>query len=375
MPNKTYLVLTTINTPIVAEKFYQNFKKFGHLKETGLIIIGDTKSPVKKSLSVINKLNKKGFDVEYFDVKRQKDWLKKFPKFSKIIPYNSDNRRNIGFLIALEKTPELLISIDDDNFPQNSSDFLKGHTIAGKTQELNIIRSNSGWFNVCDLLENNTKTTIYPRGFPYNKRNLIGKTTKTKKKVKIGMNIGLWLNDPDIDAITRINNDVKITKYNSKQIGLELGTFTPINTQNTAIIPYLLPAYYFVIMGERIDGLTIDRYGDIWSGLFVKKVMDHLGYYVSIGEPIAIHIRNRHVLFDDLKQELMAIIYTDLLSEIVMNINLRGKSPIDAYDSLTDQLLKYSKKDTRFSRDFKRYQAKIHYCQKIWLDTIAKIQC
>lgn len=371
---KTQIVFTTINIPRIAESYCANIEKFGHKKDTGIIIIGDKKSPDGESSKLCSALGGKGFSVEYFDIAKQEKWLEKFPKLKEIIPYNSDNRRNIGYLMAMEQGCEILISVDDDNFPSESEDFVGLHGIVGETRELPVVKTDSGWFNICDLMENSSGQKIYARGYPYNRRWQDKKISEENKKVKVMLNAGLWLNDPDVDAITRINRDVKTKKFSGRQVALDIGTWSPINSQNTALHIDLLPAYYFVLMGEKLGNLIIDRYGDIWSGFFIKKVMDSLGCYVSVGNPVADHIRNKHNLFNDLKQELGCIEQTELLAEFLENVKLKGKNASDVYADLSDKLLDYTSKDARFSDDFKKYIKKLNYCQKIWLETVQKIK-
>jgi len=371
---KYYIVITTINIPKIAEDYCRNIEKFGHKNNVGIIIVGDKKSPDKESFKICGDLKSKGFDVEYFDIEKQEKWLEKFPKLKEIIPYNSDNRRNIGYLMALEKGCEILISIDDDNFPLDEKDFIGFHSIVGTRQQLPVIKTDSNWFNICDLMEKNPDCRIYARGYPYNKRWQDSKILRGKKEVKIMLNAGLWLQDPDVDAITRISRDVKTVEFTGGQIALDIGTWSPINTQNTALHIDLLPAYYFVLMGEKLDNLVIDRYGDIWSGFFVKKVMDSLGYYASVGNPIANHIRNKHNLFKDLKQELGCIMQTDLLAEFLEKISLKGENASEVYADLADKFLDYVNADARFSGDFRKYVEKLNYCQKVWLETIQKIK-
>lgn len=374
MTKKAFIVVTTIKVPKIVKDFFDNLEKFGHKKDVGFIIIGDKKSPNLASDVFCKKFKKKGFEVEFFSIQKQKKWLKSFPKFQKIVPYNSDNRRNIGYLIALQKGCDFIISIDDDNFPLSDVDFFKYHCIVGEEKESFVIKTTSKWFNICELLMKKPDWQIYPRGYPYRERWKENLIVKTRKKVKIMLNEGLWLNDPDVDSITRINRDVKITKFFNEQIILDIGTWSPINTQNTAIHIEILPAFYFVIMGEKIENLVIDRYGDIWAGLFVKKVMDKLGYYASFGNPIVNHIRNKHNLFNDLKQELGCIIYTEVLAEILENIKLKGKNAIDCYADLTDKVLKFSLKEKMINPEFKKYLKKLNYAQNVWLETIQKIK-
>lgn len=374
---KTVLVMTTINAPTIAEDFCANFEKFGHKKDAAIIVIGDKKSPNEASHAIANKLKKRGFDVQYYDIAAQEQWLKRFPELAAIIPYNSDNRRNIGYLMAKEQGADVLISVDDDNFPLPDVDFIGGHVeLIGKKPKLKVVGVDHQWFNVCDLLTNEKNERIFSRGFPYHIRSKYhtGKHKQEEKAVPVMLNMGLWVGDPDVDAITRIERNTRMTGFkNDRRVALALGTFAPINSQNTALHIDLLPAYYFVLMGEKVEGHTIDRYGDIWQGFFVKKVMDTLGMHAVFGEPLADHRRNSHNFFKDLRAELHGIMYTEYLTEFLHNAKLKGNTAAAVYADLADQLNDFVKKDVRFTDDFKAYIAKVSACQKIWLDSLAKI--
>lgn len=374
---KTSIVFTTINLPTVAEDYCKNLEKFGHKNEAGIIIVGDKKSPNEESFKIVKDFKKRGFDVEYFDIAAQEKWLEKFPKLKGIIPYNTDNRRNIGFLMAKEKSSDLLISIDDDDFPLENVDFLGGHRVVGQKIKLPVVDSKFNWFNICDLLSTETKERIFPRGFPYKVR-LVYKQEDInfrEKEVLIMLNEGLWVGDPDVDAITRLERNSKITGFKNENqlVALEIGTFSPINSQNTALHISLLPAYYFVVMGYQIENLEIDRFGDIWSGFFIKKVMDKLGFYASFGNPLSEHRRNIHNLFSDLKKELNGIVYSEIIAEFLEEIDLKGDTVVDVYSDLSDKLLKFVLNDSRFGEDFRAYIKKLHFCQNTWLEALGKL--
>lgn len=373
MPNKICLVATTINEGQFLDSYVNKIKEEMAVDKVTLIVIPDKKTP-PLLYENCDKIKERGINIICPTLREQEFFLKKLGNIQKIIPYNSDNRRNIGFLLALKQGCDLVISIDDDNFPLKDKDFLKHHLIVGTKQKLPVVRTNSHWFNICDLLKKNPDQRIYPRGYPYSKRWQDISIIQEEKEVQIMLNEGLWVNDPDVDSITRINQDVKIIDFLGKQTVLDIGTWSPINTQNTAFQIDLLPAFYFFLMGEKVDNLIINRYGDIWAGLFIKKIMDSLGYYAAFGNPLVNHIRNKHDLFEDLKQELGCIIYTDLLVDILEDVNPKGRNPIDLSLDLSNQLLKYTLGDKRFSRDFKLYMKKLNYNQKVWLETIQKLK-
>lgn len=369
---KAYVVVTTINVPHLLKEYADNFEKFGHKNEVGFIVIGDLKTP-KEAKNVCDELQSRGFDATYMDVEAQREWLKRFPELDKIIPYNSDNRRNIGFLVALEKGAEIVLSIDDDNFVKPDEDWYGYHSIVGKEVELETVESSDGWFNICTLLKTIPERTIYPRGYPYSKRWKQTEIKKYKSKNRIVLNLGLWDGEPDVDAVTRLHKPVKVQSDSSKKIMLSKGTNSPINTQNTAIHRDAMPAYYYIPMGVTIHGNKIDRYGDIWSGLFVKKVIDHMGDTVAVGGPTVIHNRNPHNLLKDLKEELSGMILTEKLVSILESIRLSSSNYLDSYRELSDKLQEAVKNDNEIDEETKNYFYHIVKGMKTWSDVCEKI--
>jgi hypothetical protein len=366
---KKCLVFTTINIPYLINDYIKNFKIFGHKPEdVEIIIIGDLKTPIE-IVPFVEDINKLGFSVKYFDIPSQEKWLEKFPDFKKIIPYNSDNRRNIGYLMAVESGADIIILVDDDNYPIESVDFLKEHSVVGKIIDFNAISDESKWFNVCSMIKFNPERKVYPRGYPYSKRFKDGKISKVEKTGKIIINEGLWTCDPDIDSITRLTEDIKGVEVSSENVVLDMGTFSPINSQNTAFYRDALPCAYFVLMGGNINGLVIERYGDIWFGYFAKKVIDHMNGYVRFGSPVAIHKRNTHNILKDLKQEFWAIQFSEYLVEFIENVKLTTNTYSLCYIELADKLDEFVLENSNFNQEAKEYFKKVVYAMKIWVKT------
>lgn len=369
---KAYVVVTTINVPYLLKDYADNFEKFGHKNEVGFIVIGDLKTP-KEAKSICEELQQRGFEAIHMDVDAQREWLKRFPELDEIIPYNSDNRRNIGFLVALEKGAEIVLSIDDDNFVRPGEDWFIHHSIVGRIHESEAIESSDGWFNICTLLKTTPDRTIYPRGYPHSKRWKQNEITITRSNKKVMLNLGLWDGEPDVDAVTRLHEPIKVEGDSSRKIMLAKGTNSPINTQNTAIHRDAMPAYYYIPMGFTVHGNKIDRYGDIWSGFFVKKVIDHMGDTVSIGGPTVVHNRNPHDLLKDLKEELAGMILTESLVSILGSIQLTSKTYLDSYRELAERLQEAVKVSDEIDDETKGYFYHIVKGMKIWSDVCEKL--
>ncbi len=364
------LVLTTINVPTLLEGYAENFVEYGRYN-IGFIVVGDIPTPHKKVKKLIQKIKDKGFEAEYLDMPSQKKWLHKFPKLSKLISYRSDNRRNIGFLMAAERNAEIIIAIDDDNYVSDD-DYYKHHSIVGRTVTLPTVYSFTGWYNPCTLLRTNNSVPIYPRGYPFHKR---FKESYNFKETTghVVLNMGLWINDPDADAITNLACPTKIQglKGPYERVMLAPSTYAPINTQNTAFHKSILPCYYYVLMGAYVKGLKIDRYGDIWSGFFAKKVIDKMNERVTIGKPLANHKRNAHDLLNDLKHELWGMILTEELVPWLEQLQLENNNYFDAYLEISKGLNKF--KENFQEQSIGKYLRKISEAMEIWVDACTKI--
>jgi hypothetical protein len=367
---KAAVVLTTINVPKLLEDYANNFRKFNHF-DIGFIVIGDRHTPNDKCEEIANRIKELGFEAHYLDTGSQELWLKDFPKLAKSIPYNSDNRRNIGFLIAAQYGAKTIISIDDDNYATDE-DFCKHHSIVGKKATLPTVSSTSGWFNPCTMLETDHGGLIYPRGYPFSKRHK-EKYAYTQTTGQIALNMGLWTSDPDADAVTHLANPTRIVRMKGsyESIMLSPGTFSPINTQNTAFHRNVLPCYYYILMNASLKGLKIDRYGDIWSGFLVKKAIDKMNERVTIGKPIVDHRRNSHNYLKDLRHELWGMILTEEIVKWLEQLQLESNNYFDIYLEMANGLQKLKNNFQEYA--IRKYLEKIAHAMNIWVDTCHKI--
>jgi len=361
------IILTTIRVPKLLLGYAENFEKYGHT-DVGFIIIGDRKTPDKANQQISDMLENGGFSAEYWNVSEQEEWLTEFPKLAEFVPWNSDCRRNLGYLIAYQQGAEIMITIDDDNFV-TKEDYYAKHSIVGTTQTVLTGSSTNKWFNPCSLLKTDPPRNIYSRGFPYNRRHN-NDVSWNHSKGKVVLNMGLWLGQPDVDAITNLNESINVTEFNSEQVMLAQGTYAPINTQNTAFHRCILPAYYYIPMGARIYGMMLDRFGDVWAGLFVKKIIDKINDRVAIGEPLSYHRRNPHDLMKDLESEIWGVLITEHLVPAIESMEIDGRTYADAYLDLAEKLCHF---DCYTSRAVNKYFCKISQGMKTWVDICEKL--
>ena len=288
--------------------------------------------------------------------------------------YNSDNRRNVGFLMALEWGCEVLLSIDDDNYCVGET-FDSIAQVCGDPVTLRAVYSSNGWFNICELLESEPNYRVYPRGFPYHKRHKHSELTFREETGTVRLNAGLWLQDPDLDAITWLAAPVRASKFRGESVLLGENVWSPVNTQNTALHPDLIVAYYFVRMNYPLAGMPIDRYGDIFSGFLVQACMKHMGHRVRVGTPVADHRRNSHNYMRDLSGELACILVLEDFMEWLPNARLEGKTYSETYLSLAneidDQVEQFD--GSIWTEATRGYFHQMTYCMRQWITACRQV--
>lgn len=235
MNHKAAIVLTTINDPVLLDGHYANFEAYDHLGGIKIIVIPDMKTP-PAAYERCASLRRRGMEIICPTIEEQEMYLRRIGLPDGLMPYNSDNRRNIGYLMALEAGVDFLISIDDDNYCTAEEDFFQAHSVVcGGPADEEAVESSSGWFTLCDLMRVEPPSPIYPRAFPYPARHKNAEIKERKVQTTIRMNAGLWLQEPDLDGITWLVAPARTKQFSGRSRVLGDETWSPINTQNTAL--------------------------------------------------------------------------------------------------------------------------------------------
>ena len=287
---KIALITTTIYVPRVLE-LYRSMDP-----DVIFIITGDRKTPHKETRNFIEKL---GNAVYYSD----SDQVKLGYKCSEIIGWNKIMRRNISLLEAMKCGAEIIISIDDDNIPLHHDYFADFKSILTSPYNGLMADSERHWFNVGDFLN----PTVYHRGFPYDYRHIDLKCHLSSVcGAKVGVAAGLWLGDPDINAMERITNRPSVHQLSSELLRagilVDESCLAPFNSQNTAYVAELAPLM-MVLVG-------VGRYDDIWASYIAQRVMMEAGYHVYFGRPFVWQERNPHSQWSNLKDEIFGMEFT-----------------------------------------------------------------
>lgn len=377
---ETAIVCTTIFEPAWLQGYLDNLRRHGRDRDTAIIIVIDRKTPDSVAAAAA-KARAEGFDVRCPTLDEQEAYLRRLGVPDDLVPWNTDNRRNIGFLMALESGAARMISIDDDNYCiADGEDFVGAHSVVGRPASAAPapLASGAPWFNICSMIGFDCPGDIHPRGFPVAQRRAgqatLGDAPAQESQRRIAVNAGLWLADPDVDAATRLTlrPDGASIKQPAVQLGID--TWSPINTQNTGLVRDAVFAYYYVRMGFALQGLRIDRFGDILSGYFVQKCAKALGDTVRFGAPVAVHRRTPHNLFKDLYFELAGMVIVEDLLPWLQDIRLDGAGYRQTYEALAEALQAGAPRFKGFiwdegGREFLTDTAR---CMRHWLTAVSR---
>lgn len=338
MTNSFTLLTTTINVPRVLTAYLEDAARFSRYIDQ-CIVVGDYKSPSETADFCRDLGQRFSVDCRYLSVDDQKRELAQWPDFAQYLPWNSPERRNVGLILAHRNRSDIVVTIDDDNLV-DEPDYFGGHTVLGEDRTVETVTTASGWWNLCDMLEEQRGIRFYPRGFPLTERWRAEEFDEKRQQVtaRVSVNGGLWLDDPDVDAITRLTAPIRARAQKPSEpryLACGIGTWTPFNSQNTALLRDVVPAYFILPY--------IGRYEDIWASYIVKRIADHLGDLITFGSPLVRQERNVHNLLKDLDSERLGMEHTETFCAILKAIPLKGTTYREAYAEIADAFGKVAK--------------------------------
>ena len=354
------IVTTTINVPTLFDAYAADAKAHG--RRVRFVVVADKKTPLEAETYCKELQQRTGYEVDYFTIERQEEYLKRFPALRDFFPYNCIQRRMIGLLFAYEIGSPVIITIDDDNFLADKDYF--GQHAVGHAKEMRLARSGSGWLNVCALLEEKDGRPFFARGFPVEERRTNEQWQFATGIVRPVVNAGLWLGDPDIDALERLSHFPEpldaVGYRGEEQLAVAQGTWTPFNSQNTALLREVIPAYMLVPHVKRMD--------DIWASYIIKRIADHKGDSITVGRPLVKQDRNPHNYWRDLEDEkgqALTVRFVDMLK----NISLSGTSYQDCFKEIVEGLARAVETRQDLSQSERAFMQEFVKGLRVWVET------
>lgn len=220
-----------------------------------------------------------------------------------IIPQRTSACRSFGHWAAWRewvnqgRDPDtIFLTLDNDCYPEGVNYWLSGH------RQMLDSSVTLDWVN--------TMGEHHARGFPYGIRGAS----------QVMLNHGLWSNVPDLDGASMLlKPDLRLDPVpRGASMKIPRWSFFPMCGMNLAWRPALTPALYFGLFGPDYG---FDQYDDIWAGVLVKKVLDHLGYGVRSGYPSVEH-RKQSNAFDNLVKQAPGLKFNELFWKIVADAEL-----------------------------------------------------
>jgi len=361
------VVVTTIGNGQFLEDYHAAACAEGVLDRLTMIVIPDRKTP-PLLYARCQEFAAKGLNVICATMEGQQAFLKRVG-FDSLVPFDSDNRRNIGYLMALATDAPVIISIDDDNYCRPGERFFAEHSVVGAPRvTLPEVKSTDGWFNICSMLECEP-SVVYPRGYPYRERHRASEILTTEATGKVAINAGLWLQEPDLDGMTWLVSPTRTHAMIKDSILLGRHVWSPINTQNTALHRDVMPSYYFARMNYPLAGMmSIDRYGDILSGYLSQACVKQMGEFIRVGTPLVDHRRNSHNYLKDATCEMGCVWLMEDLTAWLTGVSLSGSSYSENYQHLASQLDDEAERFTGFiwTEATRGYVHQLAHCMRKW---------
>lgn len=268
----TALVITSISPPNhVLRTYAEGCQRHG----IDFIVIGDSKSPADFVLD----------GCDYWSIERQ---TRSGLNLASLLPEGHYSRKNLGYLIAMERGAEIIIETDDDNLPLVGF-WEKRH----KEQEARRI-SAPGWVNPYRYF---TDEDVWPRGLPLEeiKTTPAPATEATASHAPIQQ--GLTDGNPDVDAIYRLTRPLPITFRKELPLALSAGAKAPFNSQNTTWFKEAFPLLY-------LPSTCSFRMTDIWRSFVAAKICAANGWDILFHSATAFQERNPHDLMTDFRDEI-----------------------------------------------------------------------
>ena len=276
------LVVTTVKVPSALE-YYRDIER-----AAPFYVVGDEQAPDREIRAFCDRI-----DATYLSAADQR---KLGYACSGLLRWRDPARRSVGCLEAARDGAGVVIVADDDNLPLDGR-YFADHAAAldGPFTGLTL-EGRAGWADPWALLA----PRVRHRGFPLQlwdppRPASLGWACGLRP----GVNAGMVLGDPDIDATERITSHPAVMGASAVAdagVALRPGTYAPFNQQDIAFRRELLPVMCMLSPAGRP--------ADIWCAYLAERVMAVTGWCVRYGRPYVWQERNEHDLAEDVALEV-----------------------------------------------------------------------
>ena len=256
------------------------------------------------------------------------------------IPRGNGACRDFGFYLAWRDSDpgEVIVALDDD-CKVELTDFATRADQSLRAATRPVARGNGVHFNVLDLYADGPDN-LYPRGFPYSSRpgyerfrfDVVAESAPV-------FHLGLWQGVFDVNAIDKLTGPPFVhdeATLQHESVTVPPGQLVSVCSMNMIFRREVVPAAYQLPMHvEVMPGWVIDRYGDIWGGFVLKKLLDHLGEALAVGAPMIRHLKEGDISRNIWQEHLCHMVNDEFLT-ILSAVELSGTDLVDLVEQVVE---------------------------------------
>lgn len=315
MTDSVALVVTSISAPnhvlgALAEGARAHRQRF--------VVIGDVPSPADFQLE--------GCDFYGLDAQYESGF-----RFARQCPTRHYARKNLGYLIAIREGASIIVETDDDNIPREEFWNERQRQVSVPALE------EAGWVNVYRYF---SEANIWPRGLPLERvREAVPEFESLQvKDADCPIQQGLADENPDVDAIYRLVEELPQSFRRDRRVALGKGSWSPFNSQNTTWWADSFPLLY-------LPAYCSFRMTDIWRSFVAQRIAWEQGWEVLFHEPTVWQERNEHNLMRDFRDEVPGYLHNASICEALASLRLApgverlGENLLICYERLVEMSL------------------------------------
>jgi hypothetical protein len=315
MTERVALVVTSINAP---NRVLGALAEGSQARGRQFVVIGDVPSPADFRLD--------GCDFYGLEAQYESGF-----RFARACPVRHYARKNLGYLIAIRNGANVLVETDDDNIPREEFWEARERRVSVPSLE------GAGWVNVYRYF---SEANIWPRGLPLERvrEGVPEFETLAVKDIDCPVQQGLADENPDVDAIYRLVEELPQSFRRDRRVALGAGSWCPFNSQNTTWWADAFPLLY-------LPAYCSFRMTDIWRSFVAQRVAWEQGWGVLFHEPTVWQERNEHNLMRDFRDEVPGYLNNAAICEALAALKLKpgvehlGDNLLACYERLVEMSL------------------------------------
>ena len=315
MTDSVALVVTSISAP---NRVLSALAEGSRVRGRQFVVIGDVPSPAD-------------FRIEGCDFYGLEAQYESGFRFARRCPLRHYARKNLGYLVAIRAGAKVIVETDDDNIPREDFWGERERKLSAPALE------GAGWVNVYRYF---SEANIWPRGLPLERvRERVPEfESLAVKDVDCPIQQGLADENPDVDAIYRLVEELPQSFRRDRRVALAAGSWCPFNSQNTTWWADAFPLLY-------LPAYCSFRMTDIWRSFVAQRVAWEQGWGVLFHEPTVWQERNEHSLMRDFRDEVPGYLNNAAICEALAGLRLApgvgrlGENLLACYEKLVEMSL------------------------------------